>query len=100
MADNINHPSHYQGTRECIEVMRDMFGDFAVMDFCRCNSFKYRFRAGLKEGTTKQEDIKKAEWYENYLHKLQKERKMREFPQPISCYPATLEVTNDESNNS
>jgi hypothetical protein len=54
----------------------------------------------MKEGTTKQEDIKKAEWYENYLHKLQKEREMREFPQPISCYPSTLEVTNDESNNS
>ena len=63
--DAINHPAHYQGARECIEVMRDMFGDAAVVDFCRCNSFKYRFRADKKNGD---EDLKKAEWYENYLH--------------------------------
>lgn len=42
----VNHPEHYQGKHECIEVMRAMFGDEAVVAFCRCNSFKYRFRAG------------------------------------------------------
>lgn len=70
--DNVNHPPHYQGARECIEVMRDMFGDNAVMDFCRCNAYKYRFRAGRKEGNTAEQDIKKAEWYERYLMKMNK----------------------------
>ena len=60
----VNHPNHYQGKHECIEVMRHMFGDSAVRAFCKCNAFKYRFRAAMKNGD---EDIKKAEWYEDYL---------------------------------
>lgn len=65
--DNVNHPAHYQGAHECIEVMQAMFGIEAVKAFCRCNAFKYRFRADRKNG---EEDIKKAEWYEDYLIKL------------------------------
>lgn len=65
--DNINHPSHYQGKHECIEVMRAMFGDEAVKGFCRCNAYKYRFRAGKKDGQSADQDLKKAEWYEDYL---------------------------------
>lgn len=65
----VNHPKHYAGRHECIEVMRALFGDAAVMNFCKCNSFKYRFRASDKNGT---EDIRKAEWYENYLIQMQK----------------------------
>lgn len=65
--DNVNHPAHYQGAHECIEVMQAMFGIEAVKAFCRCNAFKYRFRADRKNGV---EDIKKAEWYEDYLIKL------------------------------
>lgn len=68
--DNVNHPAHYSGKHECIEVMRVMFGDEAVKAFCRCNSFKYRFRADRKNGA---EDIKKAEWYEDYLLRMEKE---------------------------
>lgn len=60
----VDHPAHYQGKHECIEVMRALFGDRAVAYFCRCNSFKYRFRADGKGGA---EDIRKAEWYEEYL---------------------------------
>lgn len=63
----VDHPAHYQGKHECIEVMRALFGDRAVADFCRCNSFKYRFRADEKGGA---EDIRKAEWYEDYLMKM------------------------------
>lgn len=65
--DNVNHPAHYQGAHECIDVMKAMFGVEAVKAFCRCNAFKYRFRAGMKNG---EEDIRKAEWYEDYLIKL------------------------------
>lgn len=67
--DAVNHPKHYQGKHECIEIMRAMFGDEAVKSFCRCNSFKYRFRADAKN---KAEDIKKAEWYEDYLIKMER----------------------------
>lgn len=74
---NVNHPAHYQGKHECIEVMRSMFGDSAVIGFCKCNAYKYRFRAGKKEGQSAEEDIKKAEWYEDYLISMEEERKKR-----------------------
>lgn len=68
MNDVVNHPSHYtSGKHECIDVMEDMFGIDSVIEFCRCNIFKYRFRSHLKNG---QEDIEKAEWYESKLHEL------------------------------
>lgn len=68
----VNHPSHYQGANECIDVMRAMFGDEAVRGFCKCNAYKYRFRAEHKNGA---EDIRKAEWYESYLIGMDKEEK-------------------------
>ena len=68
LGDKVNHPEHYQGKHECIEIMRAMCGDEAVKAFCRCNSFKYRFRADKKNG---EEDIRKAEWYEEYLMKME-----------------------------
>lgn len=69
-AEAVNHPAHYQGKRECIEVMRALFGDAAVMGFCKCNSFKYRFRQDGKGGA---QDVEKAEWYEDYLIQMQNE---------------------------
>lgn len=68
--ENVNYPEHYQGKHECIDVMRAMFGDEAVKGFCKCNAFKYRFRAEKKNGA---EDIQKAEWYEDYLMWLEGE---------------------------
>lgn len=65
--DNVNHPAHYQGKNECIDVMLAMFGVEAVKHFCMCNAYKYRFRAGMKNGA---EDIEKAEWYESKLIEL------------------------------
>ena len=66
-SDNVNHPEHYQGKNECIDVMIAMFGVEAVKHFCMCNAYKYRFRADKKNGA---EDIAKAEWYENKLIEL------------------------------
>lgn len=64
MAEQVNHPAHYQKNgRECIDAMIDEFGAKAVVDFCVCNAFKYRWRAGLKEGNSKEQDLKKANWY-------------------------------------
>lgn len=71
IADNVNHPSHYTGKYECIDVMQDVFGDEATNDFCLCNAFKYIWRARKKNGL---EDVKKAVWYLNkYIEEAEKD---------------------------
>lgn len=70
MTEAVNHPEHYaSGKYECFDVMRDVFGEDAVRDFCLLNAFKYIWRADRKNGT---EDIKKAIWYLTELTKEQK----------------------------
>lgn len=66
----VNSPPHYQGKHECIDEMIALFGIEAVMHFCMCNVYKYRFRADKKGGN---EDIAKAEWYMDKLMELQAE---------------------------
>lgn len=58
----VNHPAHYNrpNSMECIDEMLLVFGEEAVMNFCLCNSWKYRYRAGDKNGA---EDIAKSDWY-------------------------------------
>ena len=68
--DMVNAPPHYQGKHECIDEMVALFGIEAVMHFCMCNVYKYRFRADKKGGN---EDIAKAEWYMDKLMELQAE---------------------------
>lgn len=67
-ADSVNHPAHYQGRHECLDEMVALFGMEAVKSFCRCNVFKYRFRAAAKNG---QEDLEKAENYMEILMRLE-----------------------------
>jgi hypothetical protein len=76
MADNVNHPSHYEtGKFECIEVMQEVFGTEAVQNFCVCNAFKYLYRHRRKNG---KEDIEKARWYINkYLELKEKDELKR-----------------------
>ena len=69
--EKVDHPEYYQGKNECIDVMIAMFGVEAVKSFCRCNAYKYRFRADRKNG---EEDIRKAEWYESKLIELEGEK--------------------------
>ena len=65
---NVNHPSHYNSSKyECIEVMKDIFGDEAVATWIKLNIFKYSWRADQKNGI---EDIAKIEWYANYLKNM------------------------------
>lgn len=67
--DIINHPSHYQtGKYECIDVMIETQGIEATKHFCKCNAFKYLWRADKKNGL---EDIKKAQWYINKYIELE-----------------------------
>lgn len=70
--DLINNPNHYQqeNGRECIEEMVLLFGKQSVIDFCRCNAYKYKFRAGKKEGNPKEQDLAKANWYLDYIDRL------------------------------
>lgn len=58
----VDHPNHYnrEGAMECIDEMVLIFGREAVMYFCLCNAWKYRYRATDKNGV---EDLKKSDWY-------------------------------------
>lgn len=76
MNDNVSHPAHYQGKHECIDLMIAMYREYEVMCFCKLNAFKYRFRAGKEPGSPFEEDIKKAEFYEDKYMELWK--KIRE----------------------
>lgn len=65
MKEQVNHPDHYNkaGRKECIVEMEEKFGTEAVISFCKCNAFKYRYRAGTKEGNSEEQDLQKAIWY-------------------------------------
>ena len=68
MADNVNHPSHYEtGKFECIDVMVETQGVEVTMNFCVCNALKYIYRHKRKNGI---EDIQKAIWYLNKAEEL------------------------------
>lgn len=71
IGEKVNHPAHYQGKHECIDEMIALFGVDAVIGFCKCNVYKYRYRADRKNG---KEDIEKAEWYMDKLMELEKEK--------------------------
>lgn len=66
--DVVNHPAHYENDNyQCIDVMEDIYGTEAVMNFCMCNAFKYIWRFQKKNGI---EDIQKAQWYMNKYQEL------------------------------
>jgi len=60
-AEEINHPTHYQGNVECIDAIESALGREGFAAFCRGNVMKYTFRAG-KKGPAKV-DLSKAAWY-------------------------------------
>ena len=70
--DIINHPSHYcrDGGMESIDEMVLVFGKEAVMHFCLCNVWKYRYRSSSKNG---EEDLKKSDWYMRKYKELSNE---------------------------
>lgn len=70
--DMINHPPHYTNRmHECIEEMRCVFGIDAVIAFCKCNAWKYRYRANSKG--KREEDMAKSDWYINKAMELEEE---------------------------
>ena len=65
--DIINKSPHYNsGKYECIEVMREVFGEEKLKIWCILNAFKYLFRCYKKNGD---EDLRKATYYLNYIEK-------------------------------
>lgn len=68
MADNVNHPNHYNmGKVEAIDVIEDW-----NLGFCLGNTVKYIARAGHKDPNAKIEDLKKARWYlDRYIQTLE-----------------------------
>ena len=75
MADNVNHPAHYEtGKFECIDVMVETQGVEATQDFCVCNALKYVYRHKKKNGM---EDLQKAIWYLNKAVELENQRKLK-----------------------
>lgn len=64
----VNSPYHYNNCKvECIDAMISTMGFEAVMDFCKCNAFKYLWRHMDKND---HEDILKANWYLNKYKEL------------------------------
>ena len=62
----VNHPTHYNKYDiEVIEMMRRMWGDEAVILWCRMTAYKYRMRMGLKPDNSFEQDLEKEEWYLN-----------------------------------
>lgn len=83
---NVDHPSHYNqpGKKECIEEMRDQFGDIAVYWFCKLNAYKYGYRAGNKDGNSEEQDKAKIRWYDDYAEKIQPTVKMDDVMKALS----------------
>ena len=66
--DSVNHPPHYQGKIECIDVIEDVLdsgGWDASKSYLLGNVIKYLYRAGKKNNRVV--DLKKAQWYLNRL---------------------------------
>lgn len=70
--DIINKPKHYNSHPsgiECIQVTEHY-------NFNIGSIFKYIWRAGLKDGNSNIQDLKKAEWYlKREINRLEKENK-------------------------
>lgn len=66
--DMVNEPPHYKHGMECIDEMILVFGREAVMNFCLCNAWKYRYRAPYKGDI--EENMEKSRWYLNKCKEL------------------------------
>ena len=67
MADNVNHPAHYQSKKgiETIDIIEACVEDLTGIEaVCTGNVIKYISRWKKKNGL---EDLKKAQWYLNKL---------------------------------
>lgn len=69
---NVNHPPHYMGhSKECIVEMFILFGLDNFVAFCQMNAWKYRYRAGSKDGNSADQDNAKADRYIEYARRAE-----------------------------
>ena len=61
MSEQVNHPEHYlKNGKECIDCMIEEYGVEAVVNFCICNAYKYKWRElDLKRVTAKNKTLQK-----------------------------------------
>lgn len=77
MSGMVNHPQHYrkEGRKECWEEMEEIFGIDSVIDYDILSAYKYLYRAGLKEGNPKEQDIAKIRSYVEHAEELKKKNR-------------------------
>ena len=67
-------PLHYKNQSiEVWEMMIRIWGKEKFISFCEMNAFKYRMRVGSKEGESIEDEIKKAQIYEQKANELRAE---------------------------
>lgn len=60
--DDAINPNHYKAhAMECIDEMIVVFGVKSVIEFCKINAWKYRYRADNKG--QHDTDLEKSDWY-------------------------------------
>ena len=71
--DLIN-PNHYKNSsKEVIDMMLDIWGAEKLIAHCEMCAFKYRMRIGSKPNQLIENDLQKAQWYENKAKSLRDE---------------------------
>lgn len=68
-------PDYYnKSSISCIDAMESAYGIDDVIAFCRCNAFKYQWRAGHKDNESTEKDLAKAQWYQDKMLELLKRK--------------------------
>ena len=74
---NKTDPLHYKNQSiEVWEMMIRIWGKEKFISFCEMNAFKYRMRVGSKEGESIEDEIKKAQIYEQKANELRAENNL------------------------
>jgi hypothetical protein len=69
--DNVNNPKHYNKfAKETIEIIEFSLTLKQFQGYLIGNILKYRLRAGYKKN--RKEDLKKSNWYQDYLNDFNK----------------------------
>lgn len=64
--DSKGNAKHYKSERlNAIHIFERTYGTYGVMVHCEITALKYRLRMGKKPGQSLEQEILKAEWYEN-----------------------------------
>lgn len=76
--DMVNEPPHYkQHAMQCIDEMVEVFGVDAVISYCMCNVWKYRYRAPFKGDADG--DNMKSDWYMHAMRDLKEYGRVHSF---------------------